>query len=143
MTEKQKKICYYRLEGYSPRHCSLIAGVSDSYARRVINTVDEVDLSDYEPPIDCIIRRRVLDHIISGAGYVYVPNTEKYAYVSLLGYLGFDYKTLHSMFPDDQGQFIYMALHRSNKAWTDLHSDFMGVEQSDYEDLMQIRQKKR
>ena len=141
MTEKQKKICYYRLQGYSPRHCSLIAGVSDSYARRVINEVEEVDLTGYEPPIDCIIRRRVLDHIVSGAGYIFVPNTEKYGYLSLLGYLGFDYKTLHSMFPDDQGQFIYMALHRSDKAWRTLNADFMGVDQEDYEDLMQIKRK--
>lgn len=139
MTEKQKKVCYYRLEGYSPRHCSLIAGVSDSYARRIINGVEEVDLTGYEPSIDCIIRRKVLDHIIKGAGYIFVPNSEKYGYLSLLGYLGFDYKTLHAMFPEDQGQFIYMALHRSDKAWKNLHSDFMGVDQADYEDLMQIR----
>ena len=139
MTEKQKKVCYYRREGYSPRHCSLIAGVSDSYARRIINGVEEVDLTGYEPPIDCIIRRKVLDHIIKGAGYIFVPNSEKYGYLSLLGYLGFDYKTLHAMFPEDQGQFIYMALHRSDKAWKNLHSDFMGVDQADYEDLMQIR----
>lgn len=142
MTEKQKRICYYRLRGYSPRHCSLIAGVSDSYARRVINEVEEVDLTGYEPPVDCVIRRKVLDHILSGAGYVFVPNTEKYAYLSLLGYLGMNYETLKGMFPDDQGQFIYMALHRSDKAWKNLHSDFMGVDQEDYNDLMQIKQKK-
>lgn len=116
MTNKQKNICYYRLKGYSPRHCSLIAGVSDSYARRVINEVEEVDLTGYEPPVDCVIRRKVLDHILSGAGYIFVPNTEKYAYLSLLGYLGMNYETLKGMFPDDQGQFIYMALHRSDKA---------------------------
>lgn len=116
MTDKQKDVCYYRLQGYSPRHCSLIAGVSDSYARRIINSVDEVELTGYQPSIDCIIRRRVLDHIIEGAGYVFVPNLEKYAYISLLGYLGFDYKTLKRIFPDDQPQFIYMALHRSDKA---------------------------
>lgn len=142
MTEKQKRICYYRLRGYSPRHCSLIAGVSDSYARRVINEVEEVDLTGYEPPVDCVIRRKVLDHIVSGAGYVFVPNTEKYAYLSLLGYLGMNYETLKGMFPDDQGQFIYMALHRSDKAWRNLHSDFMGVDQEDYNDLMQIKHKK-
>lgn len=142
MTEKQKRICYYRLRGYSPRHCSLIAGVSDSYARRVINEVEEVDLTGYEPPVDCVIRRKVLDHIVSGAGYVFVPNTEKYAYLSLLGYLGMNYETLKGMFPDDQGQFIYMALHRSDKAWKNLHSDFMGVDQEDYNDLMQIKHKK-
>ena len=142
MTEKQKRICYYRLRRYSPRHCSLIAGVSDSYARRVINEVEEVDLTGYEPPVDCVIRRKVLDHIVSGAGYVFVPNTEKYAYLSLLGYLGMNYETLKGMFPDDQGQFIYMALHRSDKAWKNLHSDFMGVDQEDYNDLMQIKQKK-
>lgn len=142
MTEKQKRICYYRLRGYSPRHCSLIAGVSDNYARRVINEVEEVDLTGYEPPVDCVIRRKVLDHIVSGAGYVFVPNTEKYAYLSLLGYLGMNYETLKGMFPDDQGQFIYMALHRSDKAWKNLHSDFMGVDQEDYNDLMQIKHKK-
>jgi hypothetical protein len=43
------------------------------------------------------------------------------------------------MFPEDQGQFIYMALHRSDKAWKNLNADFMGVDQADYEDLMQIR----
>lgn len=116
--------------------------MSDSYARRVINEVEEVDLTGYEPPVDCVIRRKVLDHIVSGAGYVFVPNTEKYAYLSLLGYLGMNYETLKGMFPDDQGQFIYMALHRSDKAWKNLHSDFMGVDQEDYNDLMQIKQKK-
>jgi len=104
--------------------------------------VEEVDLTGYEPPVACVIRRKVLDHIVSGAGYVFVPNTEKYAYLSLLGYLGMNYETLKGMFPDDQGQFIYMALHRSDKAWKNLHSDFMGVDQEDYNDLMQIKHKK-
>jgi len=34
-------------------------------------------------------------------------------------------------------------LHRSDKAWQNLHSDFMGVEQDDYEFLMRIRHKSR
>ena len=116
MTNKQKNVCYYRIKGYSPRHCALIAGVSDSYARRIINTVEEVNLEGYTPDIDCILRRRILDHIIGAVGYVFVPNSEKYAYVSLLGYLGYTYQELHNIFPEDQGQFIYMALHRSDKA---------------------------
>ncbi len=116
MTDKQKTICYYRLQGYSPRQCALICGVSDNYARRIINSVEEIDLTDYFPPVECVLRRRLIDHILNGAGYAYIPNTEKYAYVSLLGYLGLDYKTLKEMFPDDRGQFIYMALHRSDKA---------------------------
>lgn len=143
MTEKQKRICYFRLQGYGPRHCSLIAGTSDSYARRVINSVEEVDLQGYTPPIECMIRRKLLHHIMDGAGLIYVPNTQKYAYISLLGYLGFDYHQLHHLYPEDQGQFIYMALHRSNKAWRDLDSEFMGVSQEDYDDLMQIRRSSR
>ena len=143
MTERQKNVCYYYLKGYSARQTSLIAGVSDNYARRIINNVEEINLEGYTPSLECVIRRKVLDHILAGASYIFVPNGEKYAYVSLLAYLGYDYHSLRKLFPDDQPQFIYMAIHRSNKAWKDLHSDFMGVTQEDYENLMQIRHKQK
>ena len=141
MTDKQRTVCYYRIKGYSARHCSLICGVSDSYARRIVREVEEVDLTDYKPPIDCIVKERTLNHILEGVGFVFVPNSEKYAYISLLGYLGIGYKELKHLFPNDQGQFIYMALHRSNKAWRNLNSDFMGIDQVDYDELMNIRRK--
>lgn len=139
MTDKQKNVCYYRIEGYNVRQCALIAGVSDSYARRIINNVDEVDLTNYYPPLECIMRRRVLDHIIESAGVAFIPNSEKYAYVSLLGYLGFTHKELKLLFPEDQPQFIYMALHRSDKAWRNLNADIIGVDQEDYDNLLRIR----
>ena len=143
LTEKQKAICYYCIKGYSPRHCALIVQVSDSYANRVISRTEEVDLDDYGPPVECVIRRKVLDHILQGAGYVFVPRSEKYAYISLLYYLGFNHTALRLMFPDDDPKFIYMACHRSNKAWRTFNSDVIGVNQSDYENLMNIREPKR
>lgn len=143
LTEKQKAICYYRIKGYSPRHCALIAQVSDSYANRVISGTTEVDLDDYTPPIECMVRKRVLDHILEGAGYVFIPKSEKYAYISLLAYLGFKHTTLRLMFPDDEPRFIYMASHRSDKAWKTFNSDVIGVNQVDYDNLMNIRKPKR
>lgn len=139
MTNNQKNIYYYRILGYSARHCSLICGVSDNYARKVLNKDIEVDLDDYQPDMKCVIRRTVLDHIINTAGYIYVPKTQKYGYVSLLGYLGFDFKRLKSIFPDDESSFIYMAIHRSDKAWRNLDPDFMGVELEDYKLLMRLK----
>lgn len=141
MTKKQKDICYYRSLGYSPRHCSIIAGVSDSYARRIINAVEEFDVDGYSPDINCVLRRKILDHIVDSAGYVFIPNSEKYSYISLLGYLGFTHGELKALFPEDKGQFIYMALHRSDKAWRNLRSDFMGVDQEDYDFLLGIKHK--
>jgi hypothetical protein len=139
MTEKQKDVCYYRLKGYSVRRSALIAGVSDAYARKILSDIYELDLGDYCPGIDCVIRRRVLDHIVEGAGYAYIPKSEKYAYMSLLGYLGYTYKELREMFPEDQPQFIYMALHRSDKAWRNLDASVIGVDQEDYDNLLRIR----
>jgi hypothetical protein len=139
MTEKQKNIIYYKLQGYSPRHCSLICGVTDNYARKVLNRDIELDISDHYPDGECIIRRTVLDHIISTVGYVYVPKTQKYGYISLLGYLGFDYKQIRAIFPEDESSFLYMAIFRSNKAWKTLDPDFLGVELEDYKLLLRIK----
>ena len=139
MTTKQKDVCYYRLKGYSCRHCALIAGVSDAYARKILSTVEEINLDGYQPSVECILRRRVLDHIIEGAGYAFIPKHQKYAYASLLGYLGFNYKALRELFPEDQSQFLYMALHRSNKAWKELDASILGIEQEDYDNLLKIR----
>jgi hypothetical protein len=43
------------------------------------------------------------------------------------------------MFPDDESSFIYMAIHRSGKAWVDLDPDFMGVELEDYKKLLRLK----
>lgn len=139
MTENQKNVIYYRVEGYSPRHCALICGVTDNYARKILNRDIEVDLTGHSPNMDCVIRRTVLDHILRTAGYIYVPKTQKYGYISLLAYLGLDYKTLRGMFPDDESSFIYMAIHRSGQAWRDLDPDFMGVELEDYKKLFRLK----
>ena len=138
MTAKQKDICYYRLKGYSRRYCALITGVSETYVRKVLGEVEDFDVETHQPSLECVLRRRVLDHIIEGAGYAYIPKNEKYAYVSLLGYLGFDYKKLRELFPEDQPQFLYMALHRSNKAWRDFDSTVIGIDQEDYDKLLRI-----
>lgn len=118
MTNKQKNLFYYKIQGYSARQCSLICGVSDSYARKILNATwyEDLDLTNYQPEMDCIVRRKVLDHIISGIGYVFVPKNQKYAYISLLGYLGLCFKDIRNIYPEDESAFIYMALHRSNKA---------------------------
>lgn len=116
MTNKQKNVIYYKLEGYSPRHCALISGVTDNYARKILSKDVEIDLDGYYPDGNCILRRTVLDHIIGTAGYIYVPKTQKYAYISLLAYLGFDFKQLRGIFPDDESSFLYMAIHRSGQA---------------------------
>lgn len=142
MTQKQKEILYYRIEGYSARECAIICRVSDSYSRRIINNTEEVDLEGFMPDIDCITRRHLLDHIKQGVGYVYVPNTQKYAYVSLLGYLGYDYSFIRSIYPDDESSFLYMAIYRSGKAWKDLDPDFLGMNSSDFKFLLNLREPK-
>lgn len=116
MTEKQKNILYYRVQGYSPRQCSIICGVTDNYARKVLNRDIEVDLDDYFPDSDCVLRRTLLDHIMRTVGYVYIPKAQKYGYVSLLAYLGYDYKQLRAIFPEDESSFLYMAIYRSGQA---------------------------
>lgn len=143
MTEKQKQVCYYRIQGYSNRHIALIVQVTDQYVGRILSGVDELDLSNFIPPVECVVRRRVLDHIIETAPYVYVPRTSRYGFLSLLGYLGFDYKTLRDICPDEQPQMIYMAIHRSNKAWKEFDSTIIGVEPKDYDDLLRIRRKEK
>ena len=139
MTEKQKAIVYYRSLGYSTRHCALIAGVSDSYAARVLNNVEEVSLENYIPPLQCIKNRQTLDSIIASAGYAFIPNFQKYSYVSLLAYLGFNYADIKKWYPQDKTAFLYMAVYRSGKAWKDFDSSYIGVEQQQYNNLLKIR----
>lgn len=145
MTEKQKQLIYYKVQGYSNRHCELIAQVSRVYAYKVLTNLDDTTLDswigDYSPPVECVIRRRVLDHIVETAGLPYVPRHYRYNYISLLGYLGFTFKQLSAMFAEDQPEFIYNAIHRSNKAWKELDSEYIGVSQEDYDDLLRIRRK--
>lgn len=145
LTDKQKTIVYYRLQGYTQRQIALISGVTDSYVGRVLRDVDDTTLDEwlptFAPSMDCIIRRKVLDHILSGVGYAYIPRTEKFGYVSLLAYLGYDYAALREAFPDDISNFLYMAIHRSNKAWRDFDPTIIGVNQEDYDNLLKIRRK--
>lgn len=142
MTQKQKEVIYYNIEGYSARQCAIICCVSDSYARRIINNTETADLEGFIPSLECITRRHILDHILQGAGYVYVPAGQKYGYVSLLAYLGFEYEELKGFFSEDISQFLYMAIHRSNKAWKDLDPDFLGVSLSDFKFLLNLREPK-
>lgn len=145
MTEKQKQLMYYKIQGYSNRHCELIAQVSRAYAHRILSTIDDSDLDswigNYTPPLECVIRRKILDHIVETAGLPYVPRYQRYNYISLLGYLGFTFKQLSVMFAEDQPEFIYNAIHRSNKAWKNLDPEYIGVSQEDYDNLLRIRRK--
>jgi hypothetical protein len=130
-------------EYYTVRQCSLIAGCSYDYAlklvkgergHRVVASVEDMTDTQLE-------RKKILDILLSLRGYMFVDKTQKYAYIALLGYLGFTDTQIAMLYPHDRIHFIRQATHYSDKAWQDFDSTAIGMPREEYAKLWQLEGK--
>jgi hypothetical protein len=121
-------------ELYNVRQTAIITGASEDYVRKVIKgerakgcAASFEDIND-----SMLARKQVIDKVMSLKGAFFVDGTQKYNYISLLAYLGYNDEELRAIFPLDNNTFMSVAAHRSGQAWREFDSTLIGITEEDY-----------
>lgn len=124
----------YWEELYNVRQTSIITGASEDYVRKVIKGERAKGCEpSYEDIGDAMLERKeVIDKVMSLRGAYFVDGTQKYNYISLLAYLGYNDEELRAIFPLDNNTFMSVAAHRSGQAWREFDSTLIGISDEDY-----------
>lgn len=120
----------YWEENYTVRQTSIIVGCSEDYVRKIVREDRGKDIAaNYEGITESMVeRKQVIDKVMSLRGTYFITGTQKYNYISLLAYMGYDPEEIRTIFPTDKTSFLGVAALRSGKAWQGFDSSIIGIE---------------